>query len=163
MDNELVLAGNSGDVELIRELAEGASREHLDRALARAACMSHFEAADELIRFGANPNGLYSNEYGPVIFAACEFNNADGIAYLLEKGAEVDGSFAGKTALDMVTSSYVRSDNKYRCINLLIKAGNPFEDDPLMAIHKSNLVLLREHLTIQQLLGAQVAFMSTAI
>lgn len=147
MDSELVLAGNSGDIEAIRQLAPEATREELNRALARAACMSHLEAADELLKHGADVNGLYSNEYGPVIFAACEFNNPEGIDYLLKNGAEVADDFAGKTPMEMVTHSYVRSENKYRCINLLIKAGATFDDDPLMAIHKGNLVLLREHLS----------------
>ena len=146
MDSEIILAGNSGDLDTIRNLGGNATRDELNRALARAACMSHFEAAEELIKFGADVNGLYSREYGPVIFASCEFNNADGIDFLLKKGAKVDDTFNGKSALDHVVESYVRSENKYRCINLLIKAGVEYDDTVTMAIHKGNLVQLRKHL-----------------
>lgn len=146
MENELILAAAAGDIESIRELGPNAGPAELNRALARAAAMNHFVAADALIEFGGDPAGTYSETYGPVLFVACEFNNPDGIAFLLKAGADATVKAGGLSALDYLFRSPVRSELKYKCINLLVKAGTPLEDTAVTAIHRGNLKLLRNHL-----------------
>ncbi|MBK36938.1 MAG: hypothetical protein CME26_15590 [Gemmatimonadetes bacterium] len=69
----------------------GFIEEDLTLALARAACYSRFEVADALIERGADPSGDYpGGNFGPILLAACEFLNPDGIRYLVEQGARVN-------------------------------------------------------------------------
>ncbi|MFT5121517.1 MAG: ankyrin repeat protein [Kiritimatiellia bacterium] len=146
MESELIIAAASGDLETIREHGPNADPSELNRALGRAAAMNHFLAADALIEFGADPAGRYSPKYGPVLFVACEFNNPDGITYLLKAGADATATFKGQTALDHLFHSPVRSELKYKCISLLMKAGAPLEDNAITAIQRGNLKLLRDHM-----------------
>jgi hypothetical protein len=125
MENELILAAAAGDIESIRELGPNAGQAELNRALARAAAMNHFVAADTLIEFGGDPAGTYSETYGPVLFVACEFNNPEGIAFLLKAGADATVKTGGLSALDHLFRSPIRSELKYQCISLLVKAPSP--------------------------------------
>lgn len=139
----LFLAAASGDLETIEKLSPGASPRDLNRSLAEAAALSHLEAAEALVSAGADPAGDYDPRYGSVLFPACEFMNPEGIAWLIEHGADpareiirVDGP---RNALQHLLHSHHRSPLKGRCIQLLIQGGAPDPADAVMAIHLGSL------------------------
>jgi hypothetical protein len=139
----LFLAAASGDLETIQELSPGASQQDLNRSLAEAVALSHFEAAEALVAAGADPDGDYHPHFGSVLFPACEFMNPEGIAWLIDRGADparevirVDGP---RNALQHLLHSHHRSPLKSRCIQLLIQAGAPDPQDAVMAIHLGSL------------------------
>ncbi|WFB37318.1 hypothetical protein P3T73_06030 [Kiritimatiellota bacterium B12222] len=144
----LFLAASGGDLETIKELSATATQEDLNRSLAQAAALNHFEAADHLIMSGAQADGDYDPLYGTVLFPACEYMNPEGIAWLLERGADparevlrIDGP---RNALEHLLSSHHRSPLKGRCIQLLIKGGAPDPQDLPMAIHRGSLSQVQE-------------------
>lgn len=144
----LFLAASSGDLETIQELSSDASQEDLNKALAEAAALNHFEAADALVMAGADADGDYDPLYGSVLFPACEFMNPEGIAWLIERGADparevirIDGP---RNALEHLFHSHHRSPLKSRCIQLLLQAGAPDPEDAQMAIHLGSLPRLKK-------------------
>ncbi len=143
----LFLAASSGDLDTLRGLAPMSATQDLNQALAQAAALSHFEAADLLRNFGADPKGLYAPGYGTVLFPACEYLNPEGIDYLLRHGADpaarvsrLDGP---RDALAHLLHTHHRSPLKPRCIQLLLQAGAPAADTAELAIHRGSLPLLR--------------------
>jgi len=149
----LFLAASSGDTETVQELSAAASQDDLNKSLAQAAALSHFEAANALLLAGAEADGDYDPLYGSVLFPACEYMNPEGIEWLLERGADpsreilrVEGP---RNALQHLLHSHHRSPLKGRCIQLLIKAGAPDPADAVMAIHQGSLSKLKETLDAQ--------------
>lgn len=144
----LFLAASSGDLETIQELSSDASQEDLNKALAEAAALNHFEAADALIMAGADADGDYDPLFGTVLFPACEFMNPEGIAWLIERGAdparEVIRTDGPRNALEHLFHSHHRSPLKSRCIQLLLQAGAPDPEDAQMAIHLGSLPRLKK-------------------
>lgn len=138
----IFFAASSGDIEQINQLAPGVDIEDLNQALAQAAALSQFDAAERLIELGAEANGSYSSSYGRVLFPSCEYLNPQGIKFLLDRGA----SPTLEAPLLHALATHVRSPNKYRCIGLLLKAGAPDPMDAVMAVHKGNVQLLRQAL-----------------
>ncbi len=136
-------AANRGDIGETRRLVDPGRCEQgvLDFALARATCMKHLGVADYLVEHGANVNGAYGGDYGPVILASCEFLNPDGVRFLLDHGANpnLEGSFSKDTfasPLGMALGTYVRSPNKYEVVEMLLAAGAKHDQhDAVMAIH----------------------------
>src|SRR5207247_2142112 len=63
----------------------------LDLALARA--VGNFNkgraVAELLIEHGADPDGQYGSNYGPIVFVPCETLDPDGIQFLIDHGADV--------------------------------------------------------------------------
>jgi hypothetical protein len=153
----LIRAINGGDEdEARRPLARGGyTQEDLTLALARAACYSRFDLADELIARGADVNGDYptTGDYGPILLAACEFLNADAIAFLIERGAQVDPPGRDtkfpqqNTPLRMVLGTYERRpDRRHRCLDVLIDAGATFDDGPVMDLLRGRVGQLSAHI-----------------
>jgi ankyrin repeat protein len=148
----LFYVASSGDLDEIRALAPDAEPLEKNQALAQAASLGQLEAAALLLELGADANGLFSEQYGTVLFPACERMNPDGIRFLLEHGADprkgVRRRKAGREiqALDHLLASPERSPLKPRCIALLLKAGAEDPGGPAMAIHKGNAAALREAL-----------------
>lgn len=149
-------AANEGDLELVRKiLAKGEHTQHdLDLALARA-CMRNVAIAPLLVEHGADPNGEYGGNYGPIILAACEAQAPEGLKFLIDHGADVRGNARRKTKypatntpMRMVLGTYLRGnlDRKHRCIEVLIEAGAPYEDDAVMDIHRGRMDSLRARL-----------------
>jgi ankyrin repeat protein len=143
----LLLAASAGDLDTLRSLAPSAASLDLNQALAQAAALSQFEAADLLREHGADPKGLYDPDYGSVLFPACDFLNPDGIDYLLRHGADPCGIVkrldGPRDALAHLLHSRQRSPLKPRCIQLLQQAGASVPDDAVLAIHRGSLSLLR--------------------
>ncbi len=149
-------AANDGDLELVKKLlARGEHAQHdLDLALARA-CMRNAAIAPLLVEHGADPNGEYGGNYGPIILAACEAHSPDGLKFLIDHGADFRGNARRKTKypatntpMRMVLGTYLRGnlDRKHRCIELLIEAGAEYEDDAVMDIHRGRIESLRARL-----------------
>lgn len=139
----LFLAASGGDLETVQELSSTASQQDLNKSLAQAAALSHFDAAHALVLAGAEVDGDYDPLYGTVLFPACEYMNPDGIAWLLEHGADaarevvrIDGP---RNALGHLLASHHRSPLKGRCIQLLVQAGAHDPADAVMAVHRGSL------------------------
>ena len=149
----LFLAASSGDLETIQELSPDANQQDLNKALAEAAALNHFEAADALLMAGADADGDYDPLYGSVLFPACEFMNPEAIAWLIERGAdparEVLRIEGPRNALGHLLQSHHRSPLKARCIQLLVKGGAPDPEDAIMAIHRGSLDQLQKALDAQ--------------
>lgn len=143
----IFLAAAAGNLDTIREHGPNAPPEHRNQALAEAAALSQFDAADLLIEFGADPDGLYHENYGTVLFPACERLNPDGIAFLLQRGADptriVDRFDGARDALDHLMYSPHRSPLRARCIALLEQGRPQIAHDPVMAIHRESLSQLQ--------------------
>ncbi|HTL31058.1 MAG TPA: ankyrin repeat domain-containing protein, partial [Tepidisphaeraceae bacterium] len=150
-------AANEGEIEEVRQILEhGEYTQHdLDLALARA-CMRNVAIAPLLVEHGANPNGEYGGNYGPIILAACEAHAPDGVKFLIDHGADVRGNPRRKTKypdnntpMRMTIGTYLRGDldRKHRCIELLIEAGAEYEDDAVIDIHRGRIDSLRARLT----------------
>jgi len=159
--NPLPDAANDGDIEKVKILlAAGEFTQHdLDLALSRGTC--HLSRHPErrtlgglLLEHGADPDGQYGSNYGPIILSPCEGHDPEGIAFLIEAGADVTfGSFENKyakdnTPINAVLSTYVRGRNeaKHRCIDLLIKHGAQWQDDAIMDIHRGRAGSLAERI-----------------
>lgn len=140
-------AAAAGDAARIRELGPQAPQADLNQALAEAVSLSHFEAADLLLEFGADPDGLYHENYGTVLFPACERLNPEGISFLLQRGADPSKTaprFDGpRDALTHLLHSPLRSPLKPRCVKLLLRAGAPGVEDAVMAVHQESREKLR--------------------
>ena len=146
----LPAAANRNDLETVRRILEHESftQHDLDLALARATMRfrERREIAELLIEHGADPNGQYGSNFGPIILAACEALDADGIQFLIRHGAEVDfdpvqTKYGEVTPMSVVLSTYVRGRNedRHRCFkilgggfNVIFGARIPSEVKPLV-------------------------------
>lgn len=159
--NPLPDAANDGDIDKVRAiLAKGEFTQHdLDLALSRGTwnLSRHPERrvlGKLLLEHGADPDGQYGSNYGPIILSPCEGLDPEGIEFLIKAGADVSfGPFANKyasdnTPMNAVLSTYARGRNeaKHRCIDLLIKHGAQWEDDVIMDIHRGNAEGLAERI-----------------
>lgn len=153
----LPTAANDGDLDALEKaLANGDHTQHdLDLSLARAAMHGHLTIAHRLIELGADVNGEYGGRYGPIILAACEVQNPQGLRFLIDHGADVNFSErttskypAVQTPLSMTFGTYHRGglERKHQCIDLLIAAGAAFEDGPVMDIHRGRAESLSHHI-----------------
>ena len=145
-------ATNREDPAAVRALlaAGGWTRAELDLALARAvlAFNRRREIAELLLAHGADPNGQYGGDYGPIALVTGECLDPDGLRFLIDHGADV--AFApipskyGETSMLISTlSSYARGANerKHRCIGLLLAHGAPLPtaiDSAQLAIHRGD-------------------------
>ncbi len=155
--NSLPDAADRNNIQLVRTLLQAqTSRDitqlDLDLALARGLCGQgdgstrelRLAIADLLIEAGANPNGQYGGDYGPIVFAICEGLDADALEYLIDRGADVsfgpiDTQYGPQTPLSH-TFTYVRGRNaaKHRCVELLVQNGAIYEDTPAFQIHRGD-------------------------
>ncbi|HMO26939.1 MAG TPA: ankyrin repeat domain-containing protein, partial [Tepidisphaeraceae bacterium] len=88
-------AANANDLERVRAiLASGAFTQHdLDLALARSVLRFDHrgEIARLLLEHGADPDGQYGSNYGPIIFVTGECLDVEGLKFLI--AARADGTF----------------------------------------------------------------------
>jgi ankyrin repeat protein len=162
VDNLPKLA-NEGDVAKVRAMLEsGQFTQHdLDLALGRVVCgMGKYSAADRwvladlLIDAGADPDGDYGGNYGPIVFGPCEGISYDGIKYLIDRGADVsfapiDTKYGKACPLSHLLGTYSRGKNeaKHKAIDLLLSKGAvvPPEVTPeVFAIHRGDAKALGE-------------------
>jgi hypothetical protein len=132
-------AANLGRMEIIAMMRElGAS--DLQHAFDRACLQGELDAAKQLRAMGARPAR-------DALMGPAESLNADGMAFLLDMGAEIsdaEGDPLGPVA--MVLEGYARyPEGKHRCLDLLARHGVSLPDTPTMAVHRGRLDLLEAH------------------
>jgi ankyrin repeat protein len=149
-------AANANDLEKVRAiLASGEFTQHdLDLALARSVLRFNERAAIArlLLEHGADPDGQYGSDYGPIIFVTGESLDVGGLQFLVDAGADVtfppiDTKYGRHCPLSYWLGTYVRgrNDAKQKGIEILLKHGAlvPPEVTPeLMAIHRGSAKLL---------------------
>ncbi len=162
-NDNLPKAANGGDVGKVKALLESGrfTQADLDTALGRVVCgMGNYSntdrwvLADLLIDAGADPDGDYGGNYGPIIFGPCEGTSLEGIQYLIDKGADVgfapiDTKYGKKAPLSHLLGTYSRGKNeaKHKAIELLLSKGAviPPEVTPeVFAVHRGDAKLLGE-------------------
>lgn len=107
----------------------------------RACLQGQLETARLLYALGARPAR-------DALMGPAETQSAEGMAYLLELGAELsdaEGNRLGPVA--MVLETYGRHrDGKHGCLELLARHGVELPDTPSMAVHRGRADLLEPHL-----------------
>lgn len=154
-DDSLVRAAVAHDFDGVRRRVESGDfvQHDLDFALARL----HGDPGrmgEYLIQLGADPDGEYGLNYGPIILAHCEGLNVEGIRFLLEHGADPNTETKRQashpiTPMRMALSSYEREAAAARsaAIDVLLAHGAevPPEVDPVaMAIFRGDAFALAE-------------------
>jgi len=153
---ELPAAANRNDLARVRALlAQGGFTQHdLDLALARSVLSfaQRREIAELLLAHGADPDGQYGANYGPIVLVTGECLDPDGLAFLLQHGADVGfpplPSKYGPTSPMIATlGTYARGANerKHRCIDLLLAHGAPVPSgitSEMLAIHRGDSTTL---------------------
>lgn len=152
----LPTAANRNDpAEVRRLLAEKQfTQNDLDLALARAVLdFSQRRAiAELLIDAGADPNGQYGSNYGPIVLATAECVDPDGLQFLIDHGCDVafapiDSKYGMTSPMLSILSTYVRGRNaaKRRFIDILVKHGAfvPGDVTPeVLAVHRGDVAAL---------------------
>jgi hypothetical protein len=129
--------GRNGIIALLRDLGA----EDLQFAFDRACLQGQIETAKLLHTMGARP-------VRGSVMGACETQNADGLAFLLEHGAEIADEHGSRLApVALVLETYCRNpEGKHRCLELLAEHGIHLPDTPAMALHRGRVDLLEAHL-----------------
>ncbi len=162
-NDNLPKAANAGDVAKVRAFLEsGNFTEHdLNLALGRVVCgMGDYTAtdrwilADLLIDAGADVDGDYGGQYGPIVFGPCEGISYEGIKYLIDRGADVSFApiptkYGPQCPLSLLLGTYSRGKNeaKHKAIDLLLAHGAviPPEVTPeVFTIHRGDAAVLGE-------------------
>jgi ankyrin repeat protein len=155
---ELPAAANRNDLARVRELLDqgGFTQHDLDLALARAVMgiPGKLPIAELLIEHGADPDGQYGSNYGPIALVTGECLNPQGLEFLIKHGADVTWapieSKYGKTSMMISTlGAYARGENgrKHRCIDILLQHGAPLPEEvtpEMLAIHLGDTAKLGE-------------------
>lgn len=148
----LPAAANRSDLHAVGQiLQDGPFTQHdLDLALARAVLRFNERKAiaQLLIDAGADPDGQYGSNYGPIIFVTGECLDPDGLQFLIAHGADVTfpavtTKYGGTSPMSSVVGSYLRGQNerKHRCIEILLRHGAvvpPELTGPMLAIHQGD-------------------------
>jgi len=151
---------NAGDIATVQALlAAGDVAQHdLDLALARAVLRfgERREIAELLVEHGADPDGQYGSDYGPIVFVTGECLDPDGLQFLIDRGADVsfapiETKYGKQCPLSYVLGSYVRGRNadKHRAIEILLAHGAHVPAEvapPVLAIHRGDAAALARSL-----------------
>ena len=129
--------GRDRVIAMLRDL--GAA--DLQHALDRAVLQGEIGTARMLYDMGARP------PRGAVMGPA-ETQNGDGMAYLLELGAEICDDHGDRLApVALVLETYSRNPpGKHKCLELFAAHGVALPDTPTMAVHRGRIDLLEQHL-----------------
>src|SRR5579862_8905179 len=133
-------AANLGRDTIIATLGELGATD-LTRAMDRAVLQGRIETARRLFAMGARlTRGC--------VMGPCETQRSEGLAYLLELGAELCDRFGDRSApLAMLLGTYCRNAHgKHECLELLATHGVAVADTPTMAVHRGRIDLLEQHL-----------------
>jgi ankyrin repeat protein len=132
-------AANLGRDRIINALRD-LGAEDVQCAFDRACLQGQIETAAMLHAMGAR---LVSG----IVMGACETQNAEGLAFLLDRGAElVDEHGDRRAPVAMLLETYGRNpDGKHRCLELLARRGIALPDTPAMAVHRGRIDLLDAH------------------
>ncbi len=118
-----------------------------DGPLIRAMADPTFRMAELLVAHGADVNALYGGTYPIIMFPLEEFG-PQALKWLLDHGADLHAAAARYCCpIGMLTCIYTRRPkDKSACLEIVGAAGFPLPDTPIMALHRSRLDLLQEHL-----------------
>jgi hypothetical protein len=133
-------AANVGQDAIIAMLREMGA-EDVQHAFDRACLQGQIESARRLHATGARVvPGL--------VMGPCETLNADGLALLLELGAELADAHGDHLApVALLLETYCRwPKGKHRCLALVAERGMALPDTPPMAMHQGRIDLLEAHL-----------------
>ncbi len=156
----LPAAANRNDLATVRSILDSGNFTQLDLDVALARSVLRFnerkEIAELLIAHGADPDGQYGGNYGPIVFVTGECLDPDGLQFLLDAGADVtfkpiDTKYGGQCPMSYALGSYMRDhhDRKHRMIDILLKhdAFMPPEVTPeMLAIHRGDAAALSKRI-----------------
>ncbi len=128
--------GRNRIIQLLRDVGA----EDLQFAFERACLQGQVDTAKLLHGMGARP-------VRGSVMGACETQNADGLAFLVELGAEISDEHGNRLApVALLLETYCRNPpGKHRCLELLAQHGIALPDTPTMAVHRGRIDLLEEH------------------
>jgi hypothetical protein len=152
----LPAAANRNDLNAIGQILrdEPFTQHDLDLGLARAVLRFNERRAiaELLVPHGADPDGQYGSNYGPIVFVTGECLDPDGLQFLIDHSADVTfpsvaTKYGGATPMSYTLGTYLRGRNeqKHRCIEILLKHGAivpPEVRPPLLAVHRGDSKLL---------------------
>ncbi len=129
--------GQDAIIALLREMGA----EDLQHAFDRACLQGQIDTARRLHVMGARPTA-------GCVMGPCETLNADGLAFLLELGAELADAHGDRLApAALLLQTYCRGpESKHRCLEIVAERGVTFPDTPVMALHRGRIDLLEAHL-----------------
>jgi hypothetical protein len=133
-------AANLGRDRII-DLLRGLGAEDVQYAFERACLQGQIATAKLLHSMGARP-------VRGSVMGACETQNAEGLSFLLDLGAEIADADGNRLApVGLMLESYCRNPaGKHQCLELLAQHGVDLPDTPAMALHKGRIDLLELHL-----------------
>jgi hypothetical protein len=133
-------AANLGRDRII-EMLHGLGATDLQHAFDRACLQGQIDVARRLDALGARP--LPGFVMGP-----CETQNAEGLAYLVELGADLTDEHGDRLApIALILETYSRNvRGKHECLELVTRHGTALPDTPPMAVHRGRTDLLERHL-----------------
>jgi len=132
-------AANVGQNGIIAMLGEMGATD-VQHAFDRACLQGKIESARRLHAMGARP--------APgSIGGTCETLNADGMAFLLELGAELVDERGDKLApVALLLTTYSRyPEGKHRCLEMAEQHSVKLPDTPVTAVHRGRIDLLEQH------------------
>jgi hypothetical protein len=135
-------AANLGRDNIIRMLLELGATD-VKHAAGRAALQGHVATARMLLARPGGPPIPKDAVMGP-----CEALNADGLALVLELGADIcDRTGDWRAPIALLLETYSRNPKgKHRCLEIMAEHGIELPDTPTMAVHRGRLDLLERHL-----------------
>ena len=157
-------AARGGMIEEIRSILRGGqfTQLDLDQGLAHALWYDGCSwavrkaIADLLLDHGADPDGQYGSNYGPIVLGTLETQQPDGLQYLIDAGADVtfapiQTKYGLQCPMSQLLGTYIRGnrEQKHQCIDILFKHGAYVPSEvapPVLAIHRGNAVSLGEQL-----------------
>ena len=110
-------------------------------AFDRACLQGRIETARRLAAMGAAP-------VRGIVMGPCETLNADGLAFLLESGAELSDAHGDRLPpVAMILETYARNPaGKHASLDVVAQYGVDLPDTPPMAVHRGRIDLLQRHL-----------------
>jgi ankyrin repeat protein len=102
--------------------------------------------AELLVAHGADVNARYDGSY-PIIMFSLELYDPPILRWLLDHGADLHAAADYCCPVGMLTCIYMRRPkDKAACLEIVNATGFPLPDTPVMALHRSRLDLLQQHL-----------------
>ncbi|HEY6766451.1 MAG TPA: ankyrin repeat domain-containing protein [Candidatus Sulfotelmatobacter sp.] len=129
--------GQNTIIQMLRDLGATDTQHAFDRACLQG----KIETARQLYAMGARP-------VPGCVMGPCETLNVEGLALLLELGAELaDGHGQRFAPVALLLETYNRyPEGKHRCLELITGHGFQLADTPPMALHRGRIDLLEAHL-----------------
>jgi len=138
----LSFAANLGRDRIIRLLHQLGATD-LAQAANRAVLQGQIETARRLYAMMGDPRPPRGAVMDP-----CETLSPTGLAFLLERGAELCDAHGNRLApVALLLQTYSRHPaGKHQCLDLIERHGIELPDTPPMAVHRGRIELLEKHL-----------------